>query len=317
MNFIDARLKIRQFIKRNRKKVIFVAIVLSIIIAINYVLKNMQRDESPKTTYEPNVAVMDESEVPTKWQDEIKNRIDTFINYCNNKEYEAAYAMLSDDCKSALYPVLSEFQLYVDSRFQVKRIYSIQNFSNLADQYIYNVNLMSDFMATGSTGTEYGYLQEKFVFTEDDKDLKLSIGGFIRTSKLDAFVEDENLKIVVESKNVYYDHETYTVSFTNKTEHPIVLANGTEDSEIGILVNDRLRTARDLLNTNVVLQPEEETTATLVFEKYCDDGYAPQAMYFTNVRVLQSYSGTEETRQEELDNAIRKYSLIINFNVDD
>ena len=58
---------------------------------------------------------------------------------------------------------------------------------------------MSDFMATGSTGTNYGYVQEKFVFTEDDNSLKFAIGGFIRSNTLDSFVEDENLKIVVKT----------------------------------------------------------------------------------------------------------------------
>lgn len=164
MNFIDTRLKIRRFIKKNRKKVIFVIITVAIIIAINYILKNMPEEEIPKTTYEPNVAVMDESEVPKKWHSEIENRIKTFVDYCNNKEYQKAYDMISDDCKDAIYPVIGDFKEYVDKRFQVKRIYSIQNFSNISKQYIYDVNFMSDFMATGSTGTNYGYVQEKFVF---------------------------------------------------------------------------------------------------------------------------------------------------------
>lgn len=317
MNFIDTRLKIRRFIKKNRKKVIFVVITVAIIIAINYILKNMPEEEIPKTTYEPNVAVMDESEVPKKWHSEIENRIKTFVDYCNNKEYENAYNMISDDCKSALYPVLNDFKVYVDKRFQVKRIYSIQNFSNISKQYIYDVNFMSDFMATGSTGTNYGYVQEKFVFTEDDNSLKFAIGGFVRTNILDAFVEDENLKIVTKKKNVYYDHETYTVDITNKTDYPIVLGNGTGEDEIAISVNEQLREETNINAVNVVLQPNESRTFTFVFEKYCDDGYAPQAMYFTDVRVLKSYSGTEETRQQELDNAVRRYSLILNFNVED
>ncbi len=316
MNFIDIRLKIRRFIKNNRKKVMIIVIALAIIIAINYILKNMQQEEEPKTTYEPNIAVMDSSEVPQKWQDEIQNKIDTFINYCNDKNYQSAYDMISDDCKVALFPDIQEFQEYVDNRFQVKRIYSIQNFSNLSKQYIYDVNIMSDFMATGSTGTNYGYVQEKFVFTEDDKDLKFAIGGFIRTNTLEAFSEDENLKIVIQSKNVYYDHEAYTVRITNKTEHPIVIANGTEENELCLNVAGELRSDEYVQDSNVVLQPEEETTYTFVFNKYCDDGNAPLGMYFNNIRVLQSYSGNESTRQEELDNAIRKYSIIVNFNVE-
>lgn len=317
MNFIDTRLKIRRFIKKNRKKVIFVVITVAIIIAINYILKNMPEEEIPKTTYEPNVAVMDESEVPKKWHSEIENRIKTFVDYCNNKEYQKAYDMISDDCKDAIYPVIGDFKEYVDKRFQVKRIYSIQNFSNISKQYIYDVNFMSDFMATGSTGTNYGYVQEKFVFTEDDNSLKFAIGGFVRTNILDAFVEDENLKIVTKKKNVYYDHETYTVDITNKTDYPIVLGDGTGEDEIAISVNEQLREETNINAVNVVLQPNESRTFTFVFEKYCDDGYAPQAMYFTDVRVLKSYSGTEETRQQELDNAVRRYSLILNFNVKD
>lgn len=317
MNFIDARLKIRRFIKKNRRKVMIVVVAIAIIVAINYVLKNMPEEEKPRTTYEPNIAVMDSSEVPEKWQDEIKNRIDTFITYCNEKNYQSAYDMISDDCKNALFPLIDDFIEYVDYKFQVKRIYSIQNFSNLSNQYIYNVNLMSDFMATGSTGTNYGYLQEKFVFTEDDKELKFAIGDFIRKDTLNAFSEDENLKIVVESKNVYYDHEAYTVRITNKTENIAVLANGTEENEICINVADNLRSDEYVQSSNVVLQPEEEKTYTFVFNKYCDDGNAPQGMYFNHVRILQSYSGTEETRQQELDNAIRNYSIIINFNVED
>lgn len=317
MNFIDTRLKIRRFIKRNRKKVIFVVITISIIIAINYILKNMPKEVIPKTTYEPNVAVMDESEVPEKWHSEIENKIATFVNYCNNKEYENAYNMISDDCKNVLYPVIEDFKEYVDKKFKVKRIYSIQNFSNISKQYIYDVNFMSDFMATGSTGTNYGYVQEKFVFTEEDNSLKFAIGGFIRSNILDSFVEDENLKIVAKSKNVFYDHETYTVDITNKTDYPIVLGNGTGEDEVAILVNEQLREETNIKAVNVVLQPNESRTFTFVFEKFCDDGHAPQAMYFTDVRVLKSYSGTEETRQEELDNAVRRYSLILNFNVAD
>lgn len=317
MNFIDARLKIRRFIKKNRRKVMIVVVAIAIIVAINYVLKNMPEEETTRTTYEPNIAVMDSSEVPEKWQDEIKNRIDTFITYCNEKNYQSAYDMISDDCKNALFPTIDDFKEYVDYKFQVKRIYSIQNFSNLSNQYIYNVNLMSDFMATGSTGTNYGYLQEKFVFTEDDKNLKFAIGDFIRKDTLNAFSEDENLKIVVESKNVYYDHEAYTVRITNKTENIAVLSDQSVDNEIAILVNNKYRSYVTSSDVKIVLNPEEENTYTFVFNKYCDDGYAPKGMYFNNVRILQSFSGTEETRQEELDNAIRNYSIIINFNVED
>ena len=36
-------------------------------------------------------------------------------------------------------------------------------------------------------------------------------------------------------------------------------------------------------------------------------------MMFNDIRVLRSYSGNESTKQEELDNAIRRYTLRMNF----
>ena len=129
MSFIDTRLKIRRFFKKYKKVIIFIIILWGIIFLVNYVLKNMPKEEIPETTYEPNISVMTEDEVPEKWQETIESTIDTFVQRCNNKEYEAAYNMISDDCKAEVYPTLNSFQKYVDAKFENKRAYSIQNFS--------------------------------------------------------------------------------------------------------------------------------------------------------------------------------------------
>ena len=313
MSFIDTRLKIRRFFKKYRRIVIFIVILWAIIFVANYILKNMPQEEIPKTTYEPNISVMAEDEVPKKWQATIESTIDTFVQKCNNKEYEAAYNMLSDDCKSEVYPTLNSFQRYVDARFTEKRAYSIQNFSNVGKQYIYNVNLMEDLMATGLTGKEYYIDEEMFVFTEDDDSLKLSIDGFVRKTDLNIFAEDENLKVNIDSKNVFYDHETYKVTLTNRSQYTIVIADGTSNNEVILNTGEDDRNEKTVGTYGIVLEPNESKSYSFVFTKYCDDGNAPQYMMFNNIRVLQSYSGEESTRQSELDNAIRIYSLRINF----
>ncbi len=313
MSFVDTRLKIRRFFKKYKKIIIFIIIVWAIIFTVNYILKNMPKEEVPKTTYEPNVSVMSDDEVPDKWQETIESTIDTFVQRCNNKDYENAYNMLSDDCKSEVYPTLNSFKSYVDNRYSSKRAYSIQNFSNVGKQYIYDVNLMDDIMATGLTGKEYGYLEEKFVFTEDDDSLKLAIGGFVRKQNLNVMAEDENLKVNIDSKDVFYDHENYKVTLTNRSKHPIVIADGSSTNEVSLNINTDDRNEKNVGTYGIVLQPGESKSYTFTFTKYCDDGNAPQYMMFNAIRVLQSYSGDESTRQSELDNAIRTYSLRINF----
>ena len=317
MSLIDTRLRIRRFFKKHRRLIIFIVIAWAIIFAVNYILKNMPKQEIPKTTYEPNISVMAEDEVPEKWQATIESTIDTFVQRCNNKEYEAAYNMLSDDCKEAVYPTLNTFKKYVDNKFNEKRSYSIQNFSNVGKQYIYDVNLMEDLMATGLTGKEFYYSEEKFVFTEDDDSLKLAISGFVRKNNLNIFAEDENLKISIAYKEVYYDHELYSVTLTNRSTHPIVIADGTTDNEVVINTGEDERSEKSVGTYGIVLQPNESKSYTFQFNKYCDDGNAPTYMMFNNIRVLQSYSGNESTRQSELDNAIRIYTLRINFHTEE
>ena len=116
MSFIDTRLKIRRFFKKYKRIIIFIVILWAIIYVVNYILKNMPKEEVPETTYEPNISVMAEDEVPDKWHETIESTIETFVQRCNNKEYEAAYNMLSDDCKAEVYPTLSSFQEYVEAK---------------------------------------------------------------------------------------------------------------------------------------------------------------------------------------------------------
>ena len=131
--------------------------------------------------------------------------------------------------------------------------------------------------------------------------------------KRQVFAEDENLKINIDSKNVFYDHETYKVTLTNRSEHPIVIADGSSNNEVVLNTGEDDRNERNVGTYGIVLQPGENKSYTFVFTKYCDDGNAPQYMMLNNIRVLQSYSGNENTKQAELDNAIRIYSLRINF----
>lgn len=315
MNFIDTRLKIRRFFKKYKKVIIFLIILWAIILLVNYALKNMPKDEKPKTTYEPNISVMTDDEVPEKWQETIESTIDKFIQRCNNKEYETAYNMISEDCRQELYPTLNSFQKYVDAKFVTKRSYSIQNFSNVGKQYIYDVNLMEDLMATGLTDKEFYYDEEKFVFTEKDKNLKFAIDGFVRKANLNMFAEDENLKINIYSKNVFYDHETYKVTITNRSSHPIVIADGTTNNEVTLYTGENNRNEKNVGSYGIMLKPNENKSYTFLFNKYCDDGRAPEYIMFNDIRVLRSYSGNESTKQEELDNAVRRYTLRINFHV--
>lgn len=238
MNFLDLRLKVRNFFKKYKKLLIIIIIVWAIIIAINYFLKQLNENQKPTTTYEPNKAVMDDSEVPKALQEPINNLIGEFVGYCNDKNYETAYSMIDADCKEISYPTIDNFKAYVDNIYTTKKIYNIQNFSNVDNNYIYNVRILDDIMATGTNGNGYLYYEEKFVLKDTDQGLKLSIGGFIEKKDLNISTEDEYLKIEIPYKIVEYDTETYVVKITNRTQNPIVLLDDSISNEIELSLND-------------------------------------------------------------------------------
>lgn len=310
--WVNIRLKVNGFFRKYKNTIILIIIIWTIIIAVNYLLKHMNDNKKPSTTYEPNKAVMDESTVPSKLQGPINKIISQFVGYCNNKEYESAYNLIADDCKEALYPSIESFKQYVDNIYTSKKIYNIQNFSNIGKTYIYDVRILNDIIATGTNDGGYMYYEEKFVMRDTKSGLKMSIGGFVGKQNLNIVAEDEYLKFNIESKIADYETETYVVSITNRSQYPIILQDTTISDEIQLDIETQKRTAITEKNDTIMINPRDTDTFNIRFTKFVDDGNTATRLIFNNIRVLDSYL-TDENGEAKTSNAIDKYSLNINL----
>lgn len=304
--WLNIRLKIRDFFKKHKKKIAIVIIIFGIVIAINRFLATHPEVETPKTTYEPHSPVMDETDdVPEKYKEPINNLIDNYINYCNNKEYENAYNLLSNEFKSKYCKTLDEFKSYVDELYNEKKIYNIQNYSNVNNVYVYRIRLLEDILATGTTNG-YEYKEEKIAIKEENGVLKLALNGYIGEEQLGIIAEDEYMKINIVKKDVKYDTETYTIEFTNKTNNYIRLADNTESNEILLQLPNDKRNAKNLQNGNIIILPNYTYTREITFDKYYDSGENATALILNAIRVLPEFSSN-------IENAIKLYSLTINL----
>ena len=310
--YTDFRLKVRDFFKRNKSKIIIVLIVWLAIFIINYILKNYKGVEVPKTAYSPHTSVMNNSTVPKKQQEPIEELIDEYIKYCNNKEYEKAYDMLSSECKRDIYPNIEEFKEYINGVFNTKKIYSIQNYSNVDKTYVYQVNIFEDILATGLTGKEdLQVYSEKFVIKDDNGSLKLSIREYISTVENYQVYEDSYIKVEIQEMTQSYEHQVYKVKLTNRCENTIVLADKTEKYEIMLELNNENRSIQNIPDKGVYLNPYETKEIEFTFVKFFDEKEDAKSIIFNAVRVLKSYSRLESKRQEEMDNAVKLYSFKI------
>lgn len=306
-------LALRNFWKKYWKYIIIIAIVWITVIIINNYLKNRPEEISVINTYTPDLPVMDTGEsVPQREREEVNNVIDTFFNYCNNKEYKNAFDMLTTDCQDYMYNgSLQEFMEYVDSIYTSKKIYNIQNYSNVGSVYIYDINILDDILSTGTTGGYQTY-SEKLALIENNGEYKISNQGYIgKTTFNNVYGEDNYVKISIIDKNMSYQREEYAVQIANKTDGYIVIANGNVANEITINLGDQSRPALDMINNPIILAPGQTTNVFLLFDKYYDDGKTPTEMSFNLIRV---YGNNEELATEGLtSNANVAYSMNINL----
>lgn len=317
MNYwLNIRLKIRDFFRKHKKKIIIGLIVWGIIIAINYFLKNQDKIDIPISTYEPHTPIMDtKDDVPEKYKQPINNLIDNYINYCNNKEYENAYGLLSEEYKNIYCKSLDTFKKYVDESFETKKIYNIQNYSNVNNTYVYRIRIMENILATGTTD-KYEYVEEKVAIKEENGVLKLSLNGYCGSKELNIETENEYVKTKIIKKSMTYDEETYTIEFINKSNYYIIISDNTETDEIMLQLTGEKRRAKNLLGGNIVILPGGTETIQVTFDKYIDDGDEPSSMIFNAIRVLPKFSGLKSKAETEKKDAIKLYSLTINLKPD-
>lgn len=314
MNYwLDIRLKIRGFFRKHKKKIVIILIVWSVIFAINYFLKDREKIELPKTTYEPHSPVIDTTDsVPESYKEPINILINNYFEYCNKKDYESAYNLLSSTFKNKYCDNLESFKKYVDNNFKTKKIYNIQNFSNVNNTYIYRIRVMNDILASGTTDG-YEFTEEKFAIIQENGVLKISLNGYCWSEDLNIEAEDEYVKIKLVKKDVQYDKVTYTVEFKNKSQYYIVFADNTEKNEILLQVPAEKRNVKNMTNSNLVVLPNETKTRELTFSKYVYDKQEESSIIFNTIRVLPEFSGDTEKAAKEKEKAIKLYSLTINL----
>ena len=316
-NWADFRIRTSNFFKKNRKKIIIILVIWVIIISIEYYLRTHPKPivlNAPSTTYTPYVPVMNptgEEKVPDEYQEPISNLIDEYFNYCNNGEYEKAYNLITEECRTKNYPTLEQFKAYVDKVFEgKKKIYNIQSYSIVDNKYIFNIRILDDILANG-TSDGYYYYEEKFVMIEENGTIKLSIAEYIGDEKMSTLVYDDYVKVEVINKSVDYETVTYKLRITNKTKNYVVISDNTAAKEIQLDVNG---VARLPINTQLslfYLPPEAAITQEVQFNKFYDENAKDDAIVLNNVRVLKEYNWSVGTTQENLDEAIKVYSIRI------
>lgn len=229
-----------RYYNQNRKKIwgILIIIISAFILfrLVNYIYKinrekgiatndgNSQigKTISNTTQLTTNQSVVIGEKVSNSQLENATDTIDKFISYCNNKELQQAYDLLTDECKTQMYDTLEVFeQAYYNDVFQgEKKTCSIENWVDNT----YKVRIIDDMLSTGKNNN--GRAKQDYITVKKEKEgYKLNINSYIGKTQINKKTEKNDIAIEVLSKNTYMEQEEYTIKVTNQTEDLMRLDN--------------------------------------------------------------------------------------------
>lgn len=223
--------RLRRYYNQNRKKIWKVigicAFIIILIQTANYIAglslksdKNKKRNTTTKDEIQAE-SIISESKVSETVAKKNNDAIDEFVQFCNDGKIDSAYAMLTEDCKEAVFKSVDDFKnQYYNKIFTGKKLYTKENWYSDKDMVTYRITYTNNILADGGVKSEETFGDYITVINNNEK-YELNIGQFINTKKLNKTYEDDNIKIEVEFTQIFRLYEIYKVKFYNKTNEEI------------------------------------------------------------------------------------------------
>lgn len=286
-----------RYIRQNKKQIIKVAVIAASLFGLLQLLDYLAgQDIKTENSYNKSdiyktsngTIVSDKSAVSggtisTTELKKVSNKIEEFVEFCNEQNTEAAYNLLSESCKEEFYPSNDSFvTYYYEPLFKKgKRTYSIQNW--IKDTYI--VKFTEDLLATGKSGSESTY-QDYITIIDENGEKKLNINKYIAREELDNTINQDNIQITVTSRNKYMDYEEYEIKVTNNTEGTILLDQLLDTDSIYLVDNNKTKHiaySNEIVKDDLKIYKGHTKTIKIKFDNPYISGRKIKTLCFSNV----------------------------------
>lgn len=196
--------KLIRLYNQNRALVFAIIVVIALIIIIIQVLNSLVKNDNEQrkaniesdknsstnmksTTISPsNVSVITGKKVNTNEED--KEIIKEFIEYCNKKDIKRAYDMISSDCKERVYPTIEKFEMgYIDRIFSIDRMYTLENWYTSSTLSTYYVKYIEDILASGNANSKNN-ISDYITVSRTNDAIYLNINSFVGSENINKSV---------------------------------------------------------------------------------------------------------------------------------
>ncbi len=262
----------------------------------NTIVETQRRDTSSQ-------AVITQTEVAESVQQVNTKVIESFITYCNQKEIEKAYALLTDECKEKVfYSNIQYFkQNYVDKIFTRQKTYEMQAWVNYYASQTYKIKIMDDMLSTGKVSTSQESIEDYYTLVTKENETKLNINGYIGRQQINKEANNNGIQVKILCKDEYKEYETYDIEIKNTTTNTILMDTQEKASSIYLVSsNEKNYSAfsHEIDRTELTIESNQTKTITILFNKLYSNQAIMRKVVFSDVIMnYEEYSRVEDKKQ--------------------
>lgn len=301
---------LRRSITQNRYKIlgIIVAIilVLCLIKTLNELAKasNQNKNEnqinkSYTSSYKPEETAVLGSNVEDKKQEQNTKVMDDFIKYCNSKEIEKAYNLLTDECKIEKFSnSIENFKTnYVEKIFKTYKIYNMQAWIN-GENPTYKVRIIDDALSTGDVGEA---VEDYVTIVKKDNEYKINLSSYIGTTNVNKQTKQDDIIVTFLSKEANMEYEIYNIKIENKTKNTILLDTKTKQKSVYATgSNGATYTAfmYEIEDIHLTIEQGITKTISIKINKIYSPNIRVDKLTFTDIiENLEEYNNTQNKKE--------------------
>lgn len=315
--------KLLRYWNQNKRKILITIAVIALIIIIIQIANRMIRAQNERNNNnqikqnivandvkKPSESIISNDKLTEKETKENSDLIEQFVDYGNQKKLDEAYDMLSDDCKSELYPTKELFvSNYINQIFQSQVNYALQLWYKASNCYTYRITYnKGNLLQTGGQEASNNFL-DYITLIKQNGEYKLNINKFIQKEALNKQGSNSGIEVTIQSKSIYIDYEIYHMMIQNNTSKTILLNDGTNAKDISLVGADNSAfssISAELPASSLTLEPQYRKTMDIKFNKAYMTTNKPEILQMTNVYLDKAQY---DSKQENVQKVTIKISL--------
>lgn len=309
-------IKLLRYWNQNKRKILITIAVIALIIIIIQIANNMIRKQNEKSQNEikqgtvanditkPDESIISQDKLTEKEAKDNSDFIEQFVEFCNQKKIDEAYNLLTDDCKTELYPTRELFiSNYMNQIFEEQVNYELQLWYTVSNCYTYRITYnRGNLLQTGGQGNSSNFL-DYITLIKQNGEYKLNINKFIRKQQLSKQGSSNGIDVTINSKCIYVDYEIYNITVQNNTKNTILLNDGTNANNFSLLGRNSSTFSSvisELPMSNLTLEPQYRKTIDIKFNKIYMTRSELEAMQMTNIYLDKQQYDTKQENAEKI-----------------